>query len=73
MLYRGFGIIVALLAAQIVLGNHLGSQAIIFRRTKYMSVKSQPGMWFNADGELVGNAPAEFEIIPRALQFVVGD
>ena len=64
---------IALLAAQIVLGNHLGSQAIIFRRTKYMSVKSQPGMWFNADGELVGNAPAEFEIIPRALQFVVGD
>jgi diacylglycerol kinase (ATP) len=29
-------------------------------------------MWFNADGELVGNEPAVFEIIPRALQFVVG-
>jgi diacylglycerol kinase family enzyme len=24
------------------------------------------------DGELVGNQPAVFEVIPRALQFVVG-
>jgi diacylglycerol kinase (ATP) len=61
-----------LLAAQIVLGNHLGAQAITFRRTTQVSVKSKPGMWFNADGELVGNEPAVFEIIPRALQFVVG-
>ena len=29
-------------------------------------------MWFNVDGELVGNEPARFEVIPRALQFVVG-
>lgn len=60
-----------LLAAQIVLGNHLGSQSILFRRSRRLSVNSKPGMWFNADGELVGNEPATFEIIPRALQFVV--
>jgi diacylglycerol kinase family enzyme len=29
-------------------------------------------MWFNVDGELVGDEPAKFEVIPRALQFVVG-
>jgi diacylglycerol kinase family enzyme len=28
-------------------------------------------MWFNADGELVGNEPAVFQIMPRALTFVV--
>jgi diacylglycerol kinase family enzyme len=28
-------------------------------------------MWFNVDGELVGNEPACFEILPRALNFVV--
>jgi len=61
----------ALLAAQIVLGNHIGSQSVLFRRTSRLSVKSRPGMWFNADGELVGNEPAVFEIIPRALRFVV--
>jgi diacylglycerol kinase (ATP) len=61
----------ALLAAQIVLGNHLRSESILFRRTSRLSVKSQPGMWFNVDGELVGNEPATFEIMPRALQFVI--
>lgn len=58
------------LAAQIILGNHLGSEAVIFRRTQRLTVNSRPGMWFNADGELVGNAPAIFEVVPRALQFV---
>ena len=28
-------------------------------------------MWFNVDGELVGNEPAEFAVLARALQFVV--
>ena len=58
------------LAAQIVLGNHLGSESILFRRTARLIVNSRPGMWFNADGELVGNEPATFEVIPRALHFV---
>jgi diacylglycerol kinase (ATP) len=57
-------------AAQIILGNHLGSNSIIFRRTPRLTVNSRPGMWFNADGELVGNEPATFEVVPQALQFV---
>lgn len=62
----------ALLAAQVALGNHLSSEAIVFRRAAKVTVNSRPGMWFNVDGELVGNQPAVFEVIPRALQFVVG-
>ncbi|MDQ2918786.1 MAG: diacylglycerol kinase family lipid kinase [Verrucomicrobiota bacterium] len=62
----------ALLMAQIALGTHLGSESIVFRRASKMSVKSQPGMWFNVDGELVGNEPAVFEVLPRALQVLVG-
>jgi diacylglycerol kinase (ATP) len=61
----------ALLAAEIVLGKHLSSNAIIFRRAKTIAVRSRPGMWFNVDGELVGNAPAVFQIMPRAINFVV--
>jgi diacylglycerol kinase (ATP) len=61
----------ALLAAEIVLGKHLSSNAIIFRRAKTVAVRSRPGMWFNVDGELVGNAPAVFQIMPRAINFVV--
>jgi diacylglycerol kinase (ATP) len=62
----------ALLAARIVLGKHLKSDTIIFRRVRRVSIRSRPGMWFNVDGELVGNQPAVFEVVPRALQFVVG-
>ena len=61
----------ALLAAQVALGNHLSSDAIVFRRAAKVTVNSKPGMWFNVDGELVGNEPAKFEVLPRALQFVV--
>lgn len=60
-----------LLAAEIILGKHFSSRSIIFRRAKKITVRSRPGMWFNVDGELVGSAPAEFQILPRALNFVV--
>jgi diacylglycerol kinase (ATP) len=61
----------ALLAAQMLLGKHISSGAVPFRRVKKISVRSRPGMWFNADGETVGNEPAVFQIIPRALEFVI--
>jgi diacylglycerol kinase (ATP) len=61
----------ALLGAEILLGKHLSDKAVIFRRAKKVAVRSRPGMWFNVDGELVGNAPATFQIIPAALNFVV--
>ena len=61
----------ALLAAEMLLGKHLSSDAVIFRRAKRISVQSRPGMWFNADGELVGNEPIVFQILPRALDFIV--
>jgi len=62
---------IVLLAAEIVLGKHLSSKATIFRRAKKISVRSRPGMRFSVDGELVGSAPAVFQILPRALNFVV--
>lgn len=61
----------ALLAAQVMVGAHLSSEAVVFRRAAKVTVNSKPGMWFNVDGELVGNEPACFEILPRALNFVV--
>ena len=60
-----------LLAAQIVLGKHLSSSATIFRQAKKIVVRSRSGMYFNVDGELVGNAPAVFQIMPHALNFIV--
>ena len=61
-----------LLTAQILLGKHLGSDAVIFHRAKKIAINSRPGMWFNVDGELIGNEPATFELLPGALQCVGG-
>jgi diacylglycerol kinase (ATP) len=63
---------IALLAAEIVLGKHLASSVVMFRRAKKVAVRSRPQMWFNVDGEPVGNVPAVFEVVPRGLSFVVG-
>jgi diacylglycerol kinase (ATP) len=60
------------LVPQILLGQHLDNNQILYRRARMLNVSSQPGMWFNVDGELVGNEPSTFEVIPRALQVVVG-
>ncbi|HEY9418790.1 MAG TPA: diacylglycerol kinase family protein [Candidatus Udaeobacter sp.] len=62
-----------LLAAEMLLGNHLSSNAVIFRRAKKISVRSRPGMWFNVDGELIGNDPVVFQILPGALEFVISN
>jgi len=62
----------AILAAQILVGKHLSSDAIVFRRAKKIAISSRPGMWFNVDGELIGNEPATFELLPQALRCVVG-
>ena len=63
----------AFLMGQILLGEHLTSEALVFRRAGKLAVNSHPGMWFNVDGELVGNEPAVFEVMPRALRVVVGE
>ena len=61
------------LVAQLLLGKHTGNDAIVYRRAAKVAVNSKPGMWFNVDGELVGNEPALFEVMPGAMQFIVGE
>ena len=58
------------MAAQMLVGTHLTSEAVVFRRAAKISISSTPGMWFNVDGELIGNEPVTFEVMPRALQFI---
>lgn len=67
---RREGVELALVAAQIALGQHLESELVMFRRAGKVAVSSTPGMWFNVDGEVIGNEPTVFEVLPRALQFL---
>lgn len=62
----------ALLVPQVLLGQHLNSDLLIFRRATRIEIESTPPMAFNVDGELLDEASAVFEVHPRALEMVVG-
>ena len=46
---------------------------MFFARAKEILVKTQPpGLEFTTDGEVIGDEPAEFSVIPHALKVIVG-
>ncbi len=58
--------------ARLMAGNYLDSKLVEYRQVKTLTVDSNPGMWFNADGELLTREPVRFEAMPGALPVVVG-
>lgn len=62
----------AVLMPQVLLGRHLESDLLLFRRATRVEVECDPPMAFNVDGELIGEGTARFEILPRALRVIVG-
>jgi diacylglycerol kinase (ATP) len=63
----------ALAPAALAKSDYLGKEGVFFARAKKIRVETRPGgLEFTADGELIGDEPAEFEIIPRTLKVVVG-
>ncbi|HEX8295714.1 MAG TPA: diacylglycerol kinase family protein [Chthoniobacteraceae bacterium] len=62
----------ALLTPQMLVGAHLDNDEILFRRARKIVINSEPCMRFNTDGEFVGDEPAIFEVMPRALRMIVG-
>jgi diacylglycerol kinase (ATP) len=63
----------ALLVPQILRGQHITSEQLIVRRVRKLAVESHPPMWCNVDGELIGNEPVSFEVLPQAINVVVGE
>jgi diacylglycerol kinase (ATP) len=62
----------ATLVPLILLGRHLDSPYLTYRRARKVYVAARPGMWFNTDGEMVGNEPITFTVLPRVLRVIVG-
>jgi diacylglycerol kinase (ATP) len=62
----------ALLVPQVLLGRHTESDLLLFRKATRIQVESDPPMSFNVDGELIGDEPASFTVLPRALRMIVG-
>ena len=63
----------ALAPAALARSDYLGKEGVFSARAKRIRIETQPGgLEFTADGELIGDEPAEFEIIPHSLKVVVG-
>lgn len=62
----------AVLVPQVLLGLHIESDLLLFRKVTRLEIESDPPMSFNVDGELIGDSPARFEVLPRALEVIVG-
>jgi diacylglycerol kinase (ATP) len=65
--------LLALAPAALARGDYLSNDGVFYARARKIFVETYPGgLEFNADGELIGDEPAEFEVIPRALNVIVG-
>lgn len=62
----------ALAPAALARFDYLYNEGVFFARAREVRVASQPGLEFTVDGEVIGDEPAEFVVIPRALNVIVG-
>ena len=63
----------ALAPAALAKSDYLGKEGVFSARAKKIRVETDPGgLDFTADGELIGDEPAEFEVIPHTLKVIVG-
>ena len=56
-----------------VLGDYLASEQVMHRQVKQLKLRSEPGMRFTVDGEVIDAEPVEFNIVPGAIRMFVGD
>jgi diacylglycerol kinase (ATP) len=68
----GAGELLGLAPAALAEFDYLDKDGILFARAKDVYVETQPGLEFTVDGEVIGDEPAEFSVIPGALEVLVG-
>jgi len=72
-LIKPIGLLKALRSVnQLYDGSFIELPEVSTYRGKRIQVLSEPRCWLEADGEPLGQSPFRFEIIPRALQVVIG-
>src|ERR671917_721179 len=53
--------------------DYLNKEGVFFARAKEIRVEASPGsLEFTVDGEVIGDEPAVFAVIPQALRVIVG-
>ena len=69
----GAGELFNLAPAVLAESSYLDKEGVLFVRAKEIRVETQPpGLEFTADGEVIGNEPAQFTVLSRALKVIVG-
>jgi diacylglycerol kinase (ATP) len=69
----GAGELFDLAPAVLAESSYLDKEGVLFVRAKEIRVETQPpGLEFTADGEVIGNEPAQFSVLPRTLKVIVG-
>jgi diacylglycerol kinase (ATP) len=61
----------ALTAPRVLRGSHLEDETVVYRRAARVCVNPRASMPFNLDGELLSEGAITFQVMPRALQFVM--
>ncbi|MGM0906417.1 MAG: lipid kinase [Pseudomonadota bacterium] len=54
-------------------GNLQKAERVVCKKTKKISIKTSKPRRVEADGEFKTDTPAEFEVIPKAIEVIVGD
>jgi diacylglycerol kinase (ATP) len=63
----------ALAPAALARSDYLDREGVFAARAREVRVETQPpGFEFTVDGEVIGNEPVEFLVIPHALKVIVG-
>jgi len=69
----GAGELFNLAPAVLAESGYLDKEGVLFVRAKEIRIESQPpGLEFTVDGEVIGNEPAQFSILPQTLKVIVG-
>jgi diacylglycerol kinase (ATP) len=69
----GLADLLQLAPASMARADYLGKEGVFSARAKEIRVETQPpGLDFTADGEVVGDEPARFSVVPGALKVIVG-
>ena len=59
--------------ASIARADYVGKEGVFSARAKEIRVETQPpGLEFTVDGEVVGDEPARFSVVPGAIKVIVG-
>ncbi len=72
MIKNGDWIDMVEIASKTLLTSLLECQQVVFRQARKVQLRSAPGMRFSLDGEVIDELPIEFEIVPSAIEMLVG-